>query len=208
MKQLNEIKRMQLLAGLITESQLSEIKSFTYEDDINFKWKSQPANPKSILTDTDSGEEFTKASYWESDIIGTDPLDIFPAYGSENSDGTWTLTFDEGEFSGFVEGEDFTFGDEETNNLNEDEENDLDSFDINQDWNKIKILGLETDHQGEWVMFADPEDPYLDEEGYSFAIEKRQIDQVANGEKIGVEDGSSISHYMTSQDAKKILSQI
>jgi hypothetical protein len=90
------------------EAMLAEDKSFTPEDDINFKWKSQPANPKSILTDTDSGEEFTKASYWESDIIGTDPLDIFPAYGSENSDGTWTLTFDEGEFSGFVEGEDFT----------------------------------------------------------------------------------------------------
>jgi predicted lipid-binding transport protein (Tim44 family) len=104
-------------------------------------------------------------------------------------------------------------GEDKLNNtqINEDDfedENDSDSFDINQDWSKIKILGLETDHQGEWVMFADPEDPYLDEEGYSFAIEKRQIDQVANGEKIGVEDGSSISHYMTSQDAKKILSQI
>jgi hypothetical protein len=104
-------------------------------------------------------------------------------------------------------------GEDKLNNtqINEDDfedENDSDSFDINQDWSKIKILGLETDHQGEWVMFADPEDPYLDEEGYSFAIEKRQIDQVANGEKIGVEDGSSISHYMTSQDAKNILSQI
>jgi hypothetical protein len=104
-------------------------------------------------------------------------------------------------------------GEDKLNNtqINEDDfedENDSDSFDINQDWSKIKILGLETDHQGEWVMFADPEDPYLDEEEYSFAIEKRQIDQVANGEKIGVEDGSSISHYMTSQDAKKILSQI
>jgi hypothetical protein len=95
--------------------------------------------------------------------------------------------------------------------INEDDfedENDPGSFDINQDWSKIKILGLETDHQGEWVIFADPEDPYLDEEGYSFAIQKREIDQVVNGEKIGVEDGSSISHYMTSQDAKKILSQI
>jgi hypothetical protein len=93
--------------------------------------------------------------------------------------------------------------------LNENEDdNDPDSFDIDQDWNSLKVLGSETDHQGEWVMFADPKDPYLNEEGYSFAVEKRQIDQVANGEKIGVEDGSSVSHYMTSQDAKNILSQI
>lgn len=92
---------------------------------------------------------------------------------------------------------------------NEDEDdNDPNSFDVNQDWNTLNILGTETDHQGTWVVFADPEDPYLDEEGYSFAIEKRQIDQVANGEKVGVEDGSSISHYMTSQDAKNILSKI
>jgi hypothetical protein len=95
-----------------------------------------------------------------------------------------------------------------TSEVLKEDENDPGSFDINQDWSKIKILGLETDHQGEWVIFADPEDPYLDEEGYSFAIQKREIDQVVNGEKIGVEDGSSISHYMTSQDAKKILSQI
>ena len=93
--------------------------------------------------------------------------------------------------------------------LNEEEDdNDPSSFDINQDWSSLDILGSKTDHQGEWVIFADPEDPYLDVEGYSFAVEKRQIDQVANGEKIGVEDGSSISHYMTSQDAKNILSQI
>ena len=88
------------------------------------------------------------------------------------------------------------------------DDDDPSTFDVNQDWTKLKILGTETDHQGEWVIFADPEDPYLDEEGYSFAIEKRQIDQVANGKKIGVEDGSSISHYMTSQDAKNILNNI
>jgi len=81
-------------------------------------------------------------------------------------------------------------------------------FDINQDWNNLKILGTYIDHQGIWIDFADPEDPYLDEAGYSFAIEKRQIDQVANNEKIGVVDGSNISHYMTSQDAKNILSKI
>jgi hypothetical protein len=91
--------------------------------------------------------------------------------------------------------------------LNEEEDNTPDSFDVNLDWDKIKVLGTETDHQGEWVMFADPEDEYVEEEGFSFAVPKQDINQVANGEKIGVEDGSSISYYMTSQDAKKILSQ-
>jgi hypothetical protein len=95
--------------------------------------------------------------------------------------------------------------------INEDDfedENDPESFDVNQDWNNLEVLGTRTDHQGTWIEFADPEDPYLDEEGYSFAVEKRQIDQVAKGERIGVEDGSSISHYMTSKDAKNILSKI
>ena len=87
-------------------------------------------------------------------------------------------------------------------------ENNPESFDVNQDWNDLKIVGIHTDHQGIWIDFVDPEDPYLGEEGYSFAIEKRQIDQVANGEKIGVEDGSNVSHYMTSQDAKNILSKL
>jgi len=91
---------------------------------------------------------------------------------------------------------------------NEDDDNDPNSFDVNQDWNTLNILKTETDHQGTWVVFADPEDPYLDEEGYSFAIMKKDIDQVANGERVGVEDGSSISHYMTSQDAKNILDKI
>jgi hypothetical protein len=98
-----EFSRMQKLAGIITEG-----KSFTPEDDINFKWKNQPLNPESMLTDTESGEEFTKEEFWKSDIIGTDPSNVFPTYGSEDLDGTWTLTFDEGEISGFVEGEDFT----------------------------------------------------------------------------------------------------
>jgi hypothetical protein len=98
-----EFKRMQKLAGITTEG-----KSFTPQDKTNFKWKPQPANPKSMLTDTESGEEFSKGEYWKSDIIGTDPSNVYPAYGNENPDGTWTLTFDEGEFSGFVEGEDFT----------------------------------------------------------------------------------------------------
>jgi hypothetical protein len=100
-----EFKRMQKLAGITTEG-----KSFTPQDKTNFKWKPQPANPESMLTDTESGEEFSKGEYWKSDIIGTDPSNVYPAYGNENPDGTWTLTFDEGEFSGFVEGEDFTLG--------------------------------------------------------------------------------------------------
>jgi hypothetical protein len=92
--------------------------------------------------------------------------------------------------------------------LSENDEEEDDDWDVNQDWNKIKLLGTKKDHQGTWVVFLDPEDPYAEEEGYSFAIEKRQIEQVKNGEKNGVEDGSSISHYMSKQDAKNILSKI
>ena len=99
-----EVVENKLTAG----SRLNENNSFTPKDKINFKWKNHPANPKDMLTDTESGEKFTKEEYWGSDIIGTDPSLIFPNYGNENSDGTWTLTFDEGEFSGFIEGEDFT----------------------------------------------------------------------------------------------------
>jgi hypothetical protein len=82
---------------------------FTSEDNINFKWKNKPANPKSMLTDTESGEEFTKEEFWESDIIGIDPEFTFPNRGSRDSKGIWTLTFDYGEFSGFVNEKDFTF---------------------------------------------------------------------------------------------------
>ena len=82
---------------------------FTSEDNINFKWKNKPANPKSMLTDTESGEEFTKEEFWESDIIGIDPEYIFPLRGSRDSKGIWTLTFEYGEFSGFVNEKDFTF---------------------------------------------------------------------------------------------------
>ena len=89
----------------------------------------------------------------------------------------------------------------------EDNEED-DDWDVNQDWNKLKLIGTEEDHQGTWVIFLDPEDPYAEEEGYSFAVEKRQIEQVKNGEKNGIEDGSSVSHYMSKQDAENILSKI
>ena len=98
--------------------------------------------------------------------------------------------------------------DESKKTLSEDDEEEDDDWDVNQDWNKIKLLGTKKDHQGTWVVFLDPEDPYAEEEGYSFAIEKRQIEPVKNGEKNGVEDGSSVSHYMSKQDAKNILSKI
>ena len=98
-----EFLRMQKLAGLINESN----EQFTPENNVNFKWNVKPLNPQDMLTSED-GETFTKENFWESDIIGTDPSLVFPNYGNKNNDGTWTLTFDEGEISGFVEGEDFT----------------------------------------------------------------------------------------------------
>ena len=128
MAQLNEVKRMQLLAGLLKENtdgldfdKLDFVNEpFGPEDNISFRWKSQPANPKSILTDTESGEEFTKEEFWETDIKGSGSGNMPPDYGSQNPDGTWTFDFDEVEISGFVEGEDFEFEEDELENHNYD----------------------------------------------------------------------------------------
>jgi len=133
-KQLNEIKRMQQLAGILKENtdeldfdKLDFVNEpFSPEDNISVKWKDQPANPKSILTDTENGEEFTKEEFWK-DIMGIGPENMIPDYGNENPDGTWTFDFDSdegGPISGFVEGEDFEF---EENEL-EDDNYDADSL--------------------------------------------------------------------------------
>jgi hypothetical protein len=92
--------------------------------------------------------------------------------------------------------------------LKENEEETDNDFDSTPDWNNIKILGTETDHQGIWVIFADPEDPYLEEEGWSFAVQKKEIDQAVKGERNSVNDGDNNSLGITSQDAKNILSKI
>ena len=105
-KQLNEIKRMQLLAGLITESQLNENKNLGPDDFDTFKWKNQPLNPNAKLEDLENADTVSKGDFWKSDIIGNE--DSTPSYGGEDN-GVWTFVWDSGEISGFIEGEDFTF---------------------------------------------------------------------------------------------------
>jgi hypothetical protein len=165
-KQLNEIKRLQQLAGVIKESQFNGgTTSYT-------QWKPALVSfIQSNLTD-DIGE---------LDMLNDVLREIIADNEQELAD---------------------------PNNQNYLSENIEDEYDNNLDWNKLKLLGTEKDFQGTWVIFLDPEDPYAEEEGYSFAVTKRQIEQVKNGEQNGVEDGSNISYYMSKQDAENILSKI
>jgi hypothetical protein len=82
------------------------------------------------------------------------------------------------------------------------------NFDIDQDWSKLEFLGTKKDHQGIWLMFLDPEDEYAEEEEYSFAIPKSQIEKVLNDDQDGVNDGSNIYHSMNKEVAQHLLSQI
>ena len=95
----------------LDESRLNENKNLGPDDFKTFKWKDQPANPKARLEDLENEDTLSKEDFWKSDIIGND--DSTPLYGSENN-GVWTFSWDVGEISGFIEGEDFTLS-----NLNE-----------------------------------------------------------------------------------------
>jgi len=125
MKQpINEIKRMQQLAGLITEAQLNEnvdFSNWSYSDDhgVGIVFKLSPANPNSTLTDVDEEEEVTKESFWETDLkrYSRIPQGLYadevnesgPVYANKLPNGTWEFIWDAGDISGFVEGEDFDF---------------------------------------------------------------------------------------------------
>ena len=107
-----EFTRMQKLAGIVNEIKAVSFhypESFNVNDDgINFKWADQPSNPQRKLIDMESGEEFSKGEFWETDIIGFDPSLTSPYRGTRERDGTWTLKWDEGKISGFIAGQDFT----------------------------------------------------------------------------------------------------
>ena len=94
------------------QSRLNENKNLGPDDFDTFKWKPQPANPKAKLEDLENEDTVSKGDFWKSDIIGNDDYST-PLYGSENN-GLWTFSWDSGELSGFIEGEDFTLS-----NLNE-----------------------------------------------------------------------------------------
>jgi hypothetical protein len=62
-------------------------------------------------SDDELEDTITKQSFWETDIVGRSPWDILPIGASEEEGGVWSFSFDDvGSISGFVEGEDFTFG--------------------------------------------------------------------------------------------------
>jgi hypothetical protein len=121
-----EFRRMQKLAG-INENEMNEFNEWSYNNDhgVDIVFKSSPSDPNEMLTQHDeeyldpNGPEsnnFTKASFWESDIINQ--YDKIPqgyydeggvTYANKLSNGTWMLTWDSGEISGFKEGLDFKF---------------------------------------------------------------------------------------------------
>jgi hypothetical protein len=110
---MNEIKRMQQLAGLISEGQLNEA-TFGLHD--NFQWKSTPAHPGDMVRDEEEGDYLTKDEFWRHNVTGLGD-GSHPNQGRQLPDGTWVFYWDAGEMSGFVEGEDFTYSNKEKDNV-------------------------------------------------------------------------------------------
>jgi hypothetical protein len=119
------------------QSRLNENKNLGPDDFDTFKWKPQPSNPKAKLEDLENEDTVSKGDFWKSDIIGNDSST--PTYGSENN-GVWTFTWDSGEISGFIEGEDFTLS-----NLNE---NKIKGVDVDNDGEQITLSGDSGDYDG------------------------------------------------------------
>jgi hypothetical protein len=123
-----EFRRMQKLAG-INENEMNEFNEWSYNNDhgVDIVFKFSPSDPNEMLTQYDEeyldpndpeSNNFTKASFWESDIINQ--YDKIPqgyydydgggvTYANKLPNGTWMLTWDSGEISGFKEGLDFKF---------------------------------------------------------------------------------------------------
>ena len=62
--------------------------------------------------------------------------------------------------------------------------------------------------EGTWCLFLDPEDPYAEEDGFSFAVRKRDIEDAASGENNYVLDGDNQTTNMSKEEAQSILNQI
>ena len=99
-----------------------DFNKWTHNDThgVEVVFKSSPDNPDGMLTQHDEeyldpndpeSKNFTKASFWSNDISDYDESGVI--YASKLPNGTWILTWDSGEISGFVEGEDFEFVPEE-----------------------------------------------------------------------------------------------
>jgi hypothetical protein len=75
-----------------------------------FKWNDKPTYPNEKLLDHEEEEQLTKEEFWrynETSEHGN------PISGYIGPDGTWRFQWDCGDISGFVEGEDFTFDNDE-----------------------------------------------------------------------------------------------
>jgi hypothetical protein len=99
---LKKYKGLNAALALINES-----KNLGPDNFDTFQWKKAPANPDAQLEDLENGGTVSKGEFWKSDITGRDVEDSKPSYGGEDN-GVWTFSWDSGELSGFIEGEDFT----------------------------------------------------------------------------------------------------
>ena len=91
---------------------------------------------------------------------------------------------------------------------NDFDEDELDDIDYNTDWSKTKLISTEEGPEGTWCLFLDPEDETAEEDGFSIAVEKNDIEEVANGEKNYVLDGDNHATNMSKEEAQYILSQL
>ena len=90
----------------------------------------------------------------------------------------------------------------------DDDEDELDDIDYNTDWSKTKLISTEEGPEGTWCFFLDPEDETAEEDGFSIAVEKDDIEEVANGTKNYVLDGDNHATNMSKEEAQYILSQL
>ena len=100
---LTQLKRM-IEKGIISKSQVNEN---SFGPDSNFQWQPTPAHPEDMVKDEEEGDIMTKEEFWRDNVTGLGD-GSHPDYGTKQSDGTWLFTWGAGEFSGFVEGDDFT----------------------------------------------------------------------------------------------------
>jgi len=83
-----------------------------------------------------------------------------------------------------------------------------DVIDYNTDWSKTKLIRTEEGPEGTWCLFLDPEDETAEEDGFSIAVRKDGIEDVASGENNYVLDGDNHATNMSQEEAQSILNQI
>jgi hypothetical protein len=107
------------------------------------------------------------------------------------------------DFSDYIKGEIKYISEGEM--LKEDEDNNVD---YTTDWSKMELLRTEEGPEGTWCLFLDPEDETAEEDGFSFAVRKSYIEDVASGENNYVLDGDNQSTNMSQEEAQSILNKI